>query len=51
MKKKLIYTILVIYYWNTKCSTRLDECRLIINKANKYMEKNGIKYENIVAGI
>ena len=48
---KLIYTVLVIYYLNTKCSTRLDEFRLIINKANKYMEKNGIKYENIVDGI
>ena len=48
---KLIYTILVIYYLNTKCSARLDEFRLIINKANKYLEKNGIKYENIVTGI
>ena len=48
---KLIYTILVIYYLNTKYSARLDEFRLIINKANKYLEKNGIKYENIVTGI
>ena len=48
---KLIYTVLVIYYLKTKCSARLDEFRLIINKANKYLEKNGIKYENIVTGL
>ena len=47
----LLYTILVIYYLKTKCSERLDEFRLIINKANKYLEKNGIKYENIISGI
>ena len=48
---KLLYTILVIYYLKTKCSDRLDEFRLIINKANKYLEKNGIKYENIISSI
>ena len=47
----LLYTILVIYYLKTKCSERLDEFRLIINKATKYLEKNGIKYENIISGI
>ena len=48
---RLIYTILVIYYLKEKCSNRLDEFRLIINKANKYLEQNGIKYENIISGI
>ena len=48
---KLIYTILVIYYLNEKCSKRLDEFRLIINKANRYLEQNGIKYENIISSI
>ena len=48
---KLLYTILVIYYLKTKCSDRFDEFRLIINKANKYLEKNGIKYENIISSI
>ena len=48
---KLIYTVLVIYYLKTNSSTRLDEFRRIINKANQYLEKNGIKYENIVTGI
>ena len=47
----LLYTILVIYYLKTKCSERLDEFKLIINKANKYLEKNGIKYENIISSI
>ena len=50
-EKKLIYTILVIYYLKLKCSERLDEFRLIINKANKFLEKNGIKYENIISNI
>ena len=48
---KLIYTILVIYYLRTKCSNRLEEFKLIINKANNYLENNGIKYENIISGI
>ena len=50
-EKKLIYTILVTYYLKLKCSERLDEFRLIINKANKYLEKNGIKNENIISNI
>ena len=50
-EKKLIYTILVIFYLKSNCSERLDEFRLIINKANKYLEKNGIKYENIISNI
>ena len=48
---KLVYTILVIYYLNEKCSKRLNEFRLIINKANRYLEQNGIKYENIISAI
>ena len=48
---KLIYTVLVIYYLKTKCPERLDEFKLIINKANKYLEKNGINYENIISSL
>ena len=48
---KVIYTVLVIYYLNMKCSERINEFRLIINKANKFLQKNGIKYENIISGI
>ena len=47
----LLFTILVIYYLKTNCSERLDEFRLIINKANKYLERNGIKYENVISGL
>ena len=48
---KIIYTILVIYYLNTKCTARLNEFRLVLNKANKFLTVNGIKYENIISGI
>ena len=48
---KIIYTILVVYYLKMKYKERLNEFRLIINKADKYLEKNGIKYDNIVSGI
>ena len=48
---KLIYTVLVIYYLKMKCPERLDEFKLIINKANKYLEKNGINYENIISSL
>ena len=47
----LLFTILVIYYLKTKCSERLDEFKLIINKANKYLERNGIKYEKVISGL
>ena len=48
---KIIYTILVIYYLNTKYTARLNEFRLVLNKANKFLINNGIKYENIISGI
>ena len=48
---KIIYTVLVIYYLNTKCAQRLNELKLVINKANKFLEKNGINYSNIISGI
>ena len=48
---KLLYTILVIYFLKTKCSERLEELRLIINKANKYLKQNRINYENIISDI
>ena len=41
----------MIYYLNEKCSSRLNEFRLIINKAIRYLEQNEIKYENIISGI
>ena len=48
---KIIYTILVIYYMKTKCADNLDEYVLVINKANKFLEKNGIDYDDIVSDI
>ena len=48
---KIIYTILVIYYLKTKCAGNLNEYKLVINKANKFLEKNGINYDDIVSGI
>ena len=48
---KIIYTILVVYYLKTKCADNLNEYRLVINKANKFLSKNGINYDDIVSGI
>ena len=48
---KIIYTILVIYYLKTKCTDKLSEYRLVINKAEKFLKKNGINYDDIVSGI
>ena len=48
---RIIYTILVIYYLKTKCTENLNEYKLVINKANKFLEKNGINYDDIVSGI
>ena len=47
----LLFTILVIYYLKTNYLERLDEFKLIINKAIKYLKRNGIKYENIISGL
>ena len=48
---KIIYTILVIYYLRTKFSCKLQEYRLVINKAKKFLKNNEIKYEDIISGI
>ena len=50
-ESKIIYTILVIYYLKTKCTTNLNEYKLVINKANKFLQKNGINYDDIVSGV
>ena len=50
-ENKIIFTILVMYYLNEKCSKRLNEFRLVLNKANKYLKSNGITYESIISGI
>jgi len=50
-ENKIIYTILVIYFLKTKCTQNLNEYRLVINKANKFLAKNGINYDDIVSSI
>ena len=48
---KIIYTLLVIYYLNTKHSDKLNDYRLVINKGKKFLMKQGINYEDIIIGI
>ena len=48
---KIIYTILVIYYLKTNLSEKLKDYRLVINKANKFLQENGIDYDYIISGI
>ena len=48
---KLIYTILVIYYLTTKHSDKLNDYRLVINKAKKFLISQGIKYEDFISDI
>ena len=48
---KIIYTILVIYYLETKQSEKIKDFRLIINKANKFLISHGIKYEDFISQI
>jgi len=50
-ENKIIYAILVIYYLKTKCASKLNQYILVINKANKFLNKNGINYDNIVSDI
>ena len=45
---KIKYTILVIYYLNNNHSDKLDEYKLIINKAIKFLKSKGLKYEYII---
>ena len=50
-ENKIIYTILVIYYLNTMCKEKLNDYTLIINKAKKFLNNNGINYDGIINGI
>ena len=50
-EKKIIYTILVIYYLKTNLSMKLNEYRLVIHKADKFLKENGIDYNDIVSDI
>ena len=48
---KIIFTILVIYYLNTKYTEKINDYRLIINKATKYLDEQGIIYDDFINGI
>ena len=50
-ENKIIYTILVVYYLKTKCTNKLNKYILVINKPIKFLNKNGINYDNIVSDI
>ena len=45
---KIIYTLLVIYFLNTKHADKLNDYKLIINKGKKYLISQGVKYEEII---
>ena len=48
---KILYTILVIYYLMAKHRDKLNDYRLIINKAKKYLMSQGVNYEEFIVGI
>ena len=50
-ENKIIYTIIVIYYLRLKHSDKLNDYRLVINKAQKFLMNQGIKYEDFIIGI
>ena len=50
-ENKIIYTILVIYYLNTKHADKLNDYKLVINKGKRYLMSQGIGYEDIIYGI
>ena len=48
IEKKIKYTILVIYFLNTEYYDKIDNYKLIINKAEKYLMNQGIQYKDII---
>ena len=47
IETELIYTIMVIYYLKTHYSSKINEYKLVINKAIKFLLKHGINYDDI----
>ena len=48
IEKRIKYTILVIYFLNTEYYDKIDNYKLIINKAEKYLMNQGIQYKDII---
>ena len=44
---KILYTIVVIYYLTTEHSNKINEYKLVINKAKKFLLKYGINYDEL----
>ena len=49
--KKIVYTILVIYYIEKTKSKNIKEYRLVLNKGKKYLMSKGIDYEQEIKNI
>ena len=47
IEEKIIYTIMVIYYLKTHYSSKINEYKLVINKAIKFLLSHGINYDDI----
>ena len=50
-KEKIYYTILIIYFISTKFINKLEEYKLILNKAKKYLKSFNIIYDDIISKI
>ena len=50
-ENKIKYTILVIYYLNNILADKINDYRLIINKANNFLLNQGITYEDFIKEI
>ena len=49
--KKIVYTILVIYYIEKTKSKNIKEYRLVLNKGKKYLMSKGIDYKQEIKNI
>ena len=47
-EKKIKYTILVIYYLNAEYHDKIDAYKIIVDKAEKFLMSQGIKYKDII---
>ena len=50
-KKKIYYTILVIYFIFKNYKNKVSEYRFVLNKAKSYLKKEGIDYDKISSKI
>ena len=41
----------MIYYLNLKHKNKLSYYKLVINKANKYLNAQNINYDEVIAGL